>query len=501
MLLAAVGPFLPGSDGCTTTEYELDLRPEGSVLHRRLVVRRYQMKSGQRVPRVPMPEDLARIGALYPTPPAGAPVSPSFVGTFDRETPPDIGGGGRLLQLRTTLGTTWSYIERFGEAEDPAAALARTRRAIGEVTAALAGWLQYELRGHPARLRISEIEARVRTDLESVLLYAWAARSSRMERGARAGDEPGEPTRMGLFLVERGYVEAEELPRLVRAIRSGEADGRAASLMAFVQQWLSRELGCAPGDPLPAELDVLGDARRARDALEAYLRHRAKLEALASPVAPDGHRPGEPDGPIHELASNMDAILFDSGGSRASIGVLGSLLGRVREETVTVRLQLPTLPFATNGAWSARASAVEWKALPIVGMTLLPTVVYAHWSVPDAPYQRARFGRVALRGEPLAEYALWRAGLAAGDGERWDAMMDGLRPGTDLAHRLDTLRLGGGPTSDGDASDLAGPARDLLRSALAPTAPPKLLRPRPGTVDRRRPPDPREGVGARNQSP
>jgi hypothetical protein len=485
-LLAAVAPFLSGADGCVATEYELDLRPEGSVLHRRLTVRGYELKGGQRLPHAPPAESLARIAAFYPAPPVGSPASPSFMGSFDRQTPPDIDGAGRLLQLRSTLGTTWSYVERFGKVEDPATALARTRAAIEHVTAVLAGWLQHELGAHPARARVSEIEARVRAELESVLLYSWAARSSHVTRGASAMDESAELERMALFLVERGYVEAEELPRVVAALWHAYADDGARELMAFVHRWLSSELGCEPGDAAPAELDVLRDARASRDALTAYLRGRAKLDALASPVPqvayrdPDGD---EPEDPLDELASSLGTILDDGSGPLSG-----------NRDTVTARLHLPTQPFATNGAWSARAGAVEWRELPLPGQTLLPTLAYAHWSAPDARYQRAHFGKVALRGEPLAKYVLWRASLDPGDGERWDAMIDSLQPGTDLPRRIEALGLGNGP----DDSDLAAPARDLLRSALARPGPP---RPRPASTGSRPPAPPQRATEKVDKAP
>jgi hypothetical protein len=75
------------------------------------------------------------------------------------------------------------------------------------------------------------------------------------------------------------------------------------------------------------------------------------------------------------------------------------------------------------------------------GHTILPPLAYAAWSVPDAAWQKARLGKVAVTGEALAKLAFWEAGLGKAERETWHAALDGLDPKGDLEAKLNAIRL------------------------------------------------------------
>jgi len=49
--------------------------------------------------------------------------------------------------------------------------------------------------------------------------------------------------------------------------------------------------------------------------------------------------------------------------------------------------------------------------------------------VPDEEEQKRRFGRTLLRGEKLAEYAMWCESLSEKEAEQWDKVLAGCNAG------------------------------------------------------------------------
>ena len=115
------------------------------------------------------------------------------------------------------------------------------------------------------------------------------------------------------------------------------------------------------------------------------------------------------------------------------------------DDVVTVKLDLPAKPFATNGDWKVAPGRVEWSKKKIKGKSGLPTFVYAYWSEPEAKFQKKHFGKLVLEGKNLGEYVLWRSGLGKLEGIKWDDFLKSLKPqkAPDLLERVAAFRFKG----------------------------------------------------------
>jgi len=76
---------------------------------------------------------------------------------------------------------------------------------------------------------------------------------------------------------------------------------------------------------------------------------------------------------------------------------------------------------------------------------------------------------VALTGDDLTEYCLWRSCQDAQRSGEWDSFLAGLKPGAGLMASLDSFRFSGEPdqtaTNDQQTIPSAFP-RELLKNAL-----------------------------------
>lgn len=404
--LALLAPLLSAGGGhCGGRHWEYRIRPEGRLLHRQL-------------------EEEKAVRS----------------GTFGAVPPPGSQGGWALAHLETSLGTASAYAERFGGDPDQAAVLARARAGLDWTAGRVAAWMSYQLAGHPGAERVRAfILGQGRADLENALLvtYGLAARTAHADDGD--AERRLAYARLLLLLVERGYLEPDQAGR---EASQGLSDG---FLLALFRRAVARELGIDPRAPAPPELAFLESARGVEASLGAY---RRATEIPDATRLPEGR--GGLDLLSESLGEPVEWSLWHGGGG------------------VSVHLVLPVEPFATSGAWNARAGAVQWHRVPVGDPGDEPFLVYAAWSVPDRDFQRARFGRVALEGEALYQYAAWRTGLDREHGLEWDAFLSGLTPGPGLWERIQAQRFRDDPAPGADGKRLADPARTALGAALKP---------------------------------
>ena len=153
--------------------------------------------------------------------------------------------------------------------------------------------------------------------------------------------------------------------------------------------------------------------------------------------------------------------------------MIGAALPRFKffevDDQLEVKLAVQTRPFLTNGQWDEETNRVTWNgAIEVRGETYhdWPTVYYAFWSVPDAAFQKARFGKVALEGSDLARYCLWRNGLTEAEAAEWDQFLADLSPETaeDLigAFRFSSEK----DKTTEESQSLADEPRQLIRGGL-----------------------------------
>ena len=73
--------------------------------------------------------------------------------------------------------------------------------------------------------------------------------------------------------------------------------------------------------------------------------------------------------------------------------------------------------------------------------THLPVSCYASWAQANEAFQKDHLGKVALTGDELTQYCLWRSSLDMQQGSEWDIFFSGLKPGTELLEKLDAFRF------------------------------------------------------------
>jgi hypothetical protein len=143
--------------------------------------------------------------------------------------------------------------------------------------------------------------------------------------------------------------------------------------------------------------------------------------------------------------------------------VLG--FGWSNADRLTVRLVLPSPPDHTNGEWDEPSRRVIWKSdleseTPAKN---LPVFCYASWTVADAKFQQAHFGRLVVRGDKLLEYCLWHAGLTDVHAKEWDQLISELRPGVELTNRLEAFQFTGKSGAD---SNSVKSGKELIKASL-----------------------------------
>jgi hypothetical protein len=77
------------------------------------------------------------------------------------------------------------------------------------------------------------------------------------------------------------------------------------------------------------------------------------------------------------------------------------------------------------------------------------------------------FGEVALSGENLIEYCLWRSALEPVQGAEWDTLVANLRPGEQLTNFINNFRFSGEPAQPAtNATSPSAFARELIKAGL-----------------------------------
>jgi hypothetical protein len=98
-----------------------------------------------------------------------------------------------------------------------------------------------------------------------------------------------------------------------------------------------------------------------------------------------------------------------------------------------------------------------------------PSVLYAFWTEPDEAYQAKHFGKTAISGDVLCEYCLWYRALSKEQTAAWDAFVDGLKPGPELADQIKRFHFSGEPAIqdlDSPPYSRANTAKSILLQEL-----------------------------------
>jgi hypothetical protein len=425
--------------GCKQNTYTVTMEPVPAGMKRTLAWQREPTQKGQSAQAIPEAE-LKRVARLYDaTPPDSPTSSATFSGTFAEALPADIGGRGWYATYPTSLGTLHAYMERFRGEPDLMSQWERRWRAIDAAVDVVLTWIDASLKGEAGAKRLRTfVDGDFRRDLKNAQLQVWLA-LERAETLATADESRRAATRAGLddgvrlapFLIERGYLTPKEAPALAWAIQHMDQDDEAA-LWDWARRQIVARMDRAGLDAVAAP--PLSNASALSESFLSHLRTsaaaRGRLEAWEKET---GSQQEDPEAKFGALLAAAFAP------------------GLLRDyDEVSVGLAAPVAPFMTNGTWTAEAQRVSWrtsiecKPEDAAGS---PPLCYAFWTEPSPETQTAHFGRVFLTGEPLAIYCFWRAGLPRGQAERWDTLLESMRPNTDAEAQIEPFRSESGPAA------------------------------------------------------
>jgi hypothetical protein len=212
------------------------------------------------------------------------------------------------------------------------------------------------------------------------------------------------------FLIERGYFEVSQLPRIMTALF--EFDGESPEMAYYMARAIANIMGVPKDDPLPEALALLvKDFEGYLDSAERFF-DTDEVENLATDAFPGSFRLG------------------DSGGLY-----------------LRANMHISNEPYITNGEWDEEGVLRWHKSLPWVDTTSynLPVLIYAFWSDPDREFQKEHFGLEVLFGESLGDYCYWRNHLTKKQAKQWDSFVASLDPDEKLLERLTNFQFKGEP--------------------------------------------------------
>ena len=449
--------------GCPRNEYIVQLQPAGAALERTLVFYRADGVKSNGIPNYGSFDTnaLTAIAAQYPAqnPPLNLTNGygrHELQGEFTNALPADVGGAGAYIHLPTSLGEAGFYEERFRGNDDLTGIAAQRNQAADQLTDLLLGWSRRELWREPGYGQLRRfLDVDVRRDLKNLSAYWW---EGELVNNYQTNANEEFIVRFGQYLCERRYFTTAEMPVLFRDVYGNDS----TALLRRIQRLVARQMGVPDSQPVPAALAFLADEATMEKSFATYAAgtdlYRAKLRQWQADKnrKPDA-KPPEPS----ELAGDAVGTLLDF-----------HLFGGTPDH-LTVQLSLPAAPVHSNGSWEEAHQRVVWDTDlgDRTNAAHLPVSCFASWAQPDAAFQTAHLGKVALTGDDLTQYCLWRNSLDAARGGVWDAFLAGLQPGAGLTNRLAAFRFPDEPWSVGTNQPAQPPGlsalpRELLNAAL-----------------------------------
>jgi hypothetical protein len=446
--------------GCPHNDYTVELKPRGNVIERTLVfycADGVNTNTGAPDYKTFGAVELAAITALYPASGLTNEGERYVVrGEFTNALPPDVGGTGAYTNLVTSLGEAGFYVERFRGNDDLAGLTEKHFKAADQLADLIVGWSQTELKREPGYDKLHQfLNVDFRCDIKNLGAYWW---EGELASNYKTNASEEFTVRFGQYLFERGYFTIGEIPNMFNDTSSDDPQ----PLLRRIQRLVADKMGVPETEPMPASLAFLADKTMMENSFSNYLAstdaYRAKLKKWEEDkkLKPDAVQPNPSD-----VVGDAVGILIDF-----------SLFGGTPDH-LAVRLSLPLPPLHSNGRWDEALKQVVWDTdiEDRTNATRLPVFCYASWGQADEEFQKTHFGKVALTGDYLTQYCLWRNGQDAQQGGEWDAFLEDLKPGAELIKRLDAFRFPGEPvqvvtTNQQNISIPSTYPRELLKNAL-----------------------------------
>jgi hypothetical protein len=451
-------PFLPAllvfsGLSCDHNEYRIEMTPAGDALERTLTVDRFQIGNIQPVPERPgpgmqtrpaveanapayidvPPEELEALTKIYKTSTPGAnPKVHRFVGRFKDKTPNDVGGAGRYACYETGMGTAFAYVERFRGNDSPADEFQAMYKSADKTMDLIVGWAKSrwgDRKDFPALRRF--LDEDVRKDIKNIATYAWmvgfATRSTPGEHGAAASVELKKEiaARASQYLLERGYVGSEDVPKLFRIFMDGDNKTKLAAAGELLRKMLTTKAQITDKGLVD---DLLGLIDKPDESFQKYVRGTEEFKKLQADW--EQKKKTDPNAP--------EPTVSDLGGSLEDVFHL-DLDWTDSDDSLGITLASGTSPLATNGLWDANTGRIVWELRVKTRRDAAhgpPTICYAVWVKPDEKFQKEHLGKVALTGADLLDYCLWFSSLNLDEADSWNTVLRNLRPGPEAIEKL-----------------------------------------------------------------
>ena len=471
--LAATALTMVSLFGCSNNVYEVEMRPRGDAIERDLTAWHDGPTSvgGDGTDGKPQtdfgelsPEELERIARAYGQGiAANAATKHRFTGTFRGVLPNDVGGAGSYTRWQSSLGDLYVYVERVRGSDDLAADLSERRAALDRAIDILIGWLDGELSDDPIAPKLHALlNGPMRRDADNLLLDAWSTAAAYRNQSLDGRDAVFHDLlfRSAQYLVERDYFAPDDLPHIVRALEEANGAKDNERLLAIVRATAARKLKLDDDTPLGGLMALLDDNARVERTFWAYVKTTPEFAEKVR----ESHIMATLGTPRREIEA--EDVLSDL--------ICRALLPRrellSRPDQLRVKLRVAVAPTATNGQYDADTGTLNWIHTidPAHARLLgLPRVLFAAWAEPSEVEQTRRFGKVVLRGEPLAKYVFWHRGLTDAEQVQWSRFLDSLQPGAELPRAVAAFRFPPDANKkETDDGDLAQTARGLLLDAI-----------------------------------
>ncbi len=471
--LAATAIVLVAAAGCEEKIYEVELRPRGDKIERRLTLTRRDRRDHSKKNLAQDDQaELGRIARAYQTETPSLPrAKASFAGTFGGVLPRDVGGDGHYVHWESPLGRVSIYVERFRGNDDIYSSLEARRQAVDSIVDLLVGWFEAELRTEPGWPPLRAfLDKQFRTDLQNLSLLVWSTNVRDIYESTDALAEVA--FRAAQYCVEKNYASYEETPVLLREFGDASRRKNGAALFARIRRLLVLHANGASDSHPKLSLGFLADSQTAYASWQRYFLHTPYFRQHKADVAAEVQQQLGPKAAAAAKELQLGQGGTGKGGTRKPKAVdlsrweqataeaeLGNLFLQAFPITyhllsdasrVRLRLQAPRKPFWSNGSWNAKESRVEWSPLiaelPKPGREQRwdwPTLCFAAWDEPHEQGQKPIFGSVALTGGELLKYCLWYQGLSGLEQKEWDAFLPTVKD--QPASRLNAFRFSNEP--------------------------------------------------------
>jgi hypothetical protein len=422
--------------GCKSTRFELELRPDGDNLQRKVTTWVQDTKDDETVIVEYPAEELQHFAEIYGIAvPEDLVAKHVFEESFQGSMPNDLGGSGWYLHRETSMGSSYAYLERFGD--DQIAPDLRSRELNAHRTIdVFVAWLdtEYSKNNDSAEFR-SFVDTVVREDFWNIVLYSWGYDlfAAEIQPSDADIDEELVLTHLGIrvaaYLAEHGYFDPLQAVQYLRAGQVWDYTDDPKPVLELITRSIATKMGVAPGDPLPEPLvDLVLDWEQWLESFYEFANNSDEVRAMVEAWNLTEREPFDPES---EKQSILEQLL-----DRAILPEF-DIFGNVGDR-LEVALHVPVEPVYTNGEWDGEG-AVRWteyvRGRRGVGENL-PDILHAIWSEPATEFQTKHFGHVVLDSEALAEYVFWHTSLPVEMAEPWDRFLASLQPGHELVMEL-----------------------------------------------------------------